>query len=64
MGKLREALKGKKTYIIATLLAIVAFVEFVDKGCFSLDCWILFFKTEAIAGLVATIRAAITKTKS
>ncbi len=56
-----DFLRGKKSYIVAFLLAAVALVEFLAKGEFSFATIALFFKTEAIAGAIATIRAGVSK---
>lgn len=56
-----EWLKGKKSYIVAILLALVALIEFVAKGNFGIGAIVDLFKVEAIATAIATIRAAISK---
>lgn len=54
-------LQGKKSYIVAVLLASAALVEFLAKGDFSFTAIGALFKTEAVATAIATIRAAIAK---
>lgn len=54
-------LSGKKSYVIAGLLAAVALVEFLAKGDFSITAVVVLFKTEAVAGAIAAIRAGIAK---
>lgn len=54
-------LAGKKSYIVAVLLALVALVEFMAKGDFSFAAIATLFKTEVVATAIATIRAAIAK---
>lgn len=56
-----EWLKGKKTYLVAILLALVALIEFLAKGDYSISAFIGLFKLEAIATAITTIRAAIAK---
>jgi len=54
-------LSGKKTYILAILGALTALVNFLSAGNFSLAAIFDLVKVEGIAALIATIRAAITK---
>jgi len=54
-------LRGKKTYILAALGALTALVNFLAAGDFSITALFAFIKVEGIAALIATIRAAITK---
>ena len=54
-------LQGKKTYILAILGALVALVNFVATGDFSIAAFFALLKVEGIAALIAAIRAAITK---
>jgi hypothetical protein len=52
-------LKGKKTYIIVVLLALVQLVEFVSAGVFTAGSFVSFLETEGMIALGATIRAGI-----
>lgn len=54
-------LQGKKTYIIVVLGALTALVNFLAAGDFSVAALFDLVKVEGIAALIATIRAAITK---
>jgi hypothetical protein len=53
--------RGKKTYILVALGALTALVNFLAAGDFSIAALFALIKVEGIAALVATIRAAITK---
>ena len=59
MGKLLAAVAGRKTYILATLAALTALVNFLAAGHFGLQDWVSFVHTEAISGAFATVRMAI-----
>ena len=52
-------LKGKKTYFIAGLSILIGLVEFLSIGDFSWAAIIVFFQSEQIALLAATLRAGI-----
>lgn len=54
-------LQGKKTYILVGLGALTCLVNFLAAGDFSAMALFDFVKLEGIAALIATIRAAITK---
>lgn len=54
-------LQGKKTYILAVLGALAALVNFLAVGDFSISALLDLLKVEGVAALIATIRAAITK---
>ena len=54
-------LQGKKTYILVALGALTALVNFVAAGDFSVAALFGLLKVEGIAALIASIRAAITK---
>ena len=56
-----ESLRGRKSYITAILLALVALVEFLAKGDFSFTTIAAFFKTASVAAAIAAIRAGIAK---
>ena len=58
---MKKFLMGKKTYIIAACLAIIALIDFLAEGCYSFVCISAFAKTEAAVAAIAAIRAAITK---
>jgi len=57
-------LQGKKTYILVVLGGLTALVNFLAAGDFSVGSLFDLFKVEAVVALVATIRAAITKSGS
>ncbi len=52
-------LKGKKTYIVAGLSILIALVEFLSTGDFSLASILAFFENEKLALLATTIRNGI-----
>jgi len=59
---MKDFLKGKKAYIAAICLAIVALIDLLAEGCYSVACLTAFAKTEVAAAAIAAVRAAISKT--
>ena len=57
-------LNGKKTYILISLAVIAALVEFIAKGDLSLGAWLTFINGTAVAGAIATFRAAFAAKES
>ena len=56
-------LKGKKTYLIVALLALIALIEFMATGDYTMAAFLAFGKSEAMIALGATIRAGIGSVK-
>lgn len=58
---MQEFLKGKKAYIVAICLAVIALIDLLAEGCYSITCITAFAKTEVAAAAIAAVRAAIAK---
>lgn len=62
MSAVTEWLKGKKAYVSAALLFLLALLEFVTTGDFSLTALLGFAKSSAVAAAIAALRAGMKKT--